>query len=141
MRGEIEEADAVIHVGDHGPRRFYDELLAHCKKLYSVRGNNDTMDVPFEIILELEGVKIAVIHSDKARNNRENYLLYHFADDNPNLIIFGHTHRPHWVEIGNQTILNPGSPTLNRGVGYDTFVILTVDRGTFHIEFKKVALK
>ena len=138
LRNEIANSDAVIHAGDLGSPYFYEELCIHSRKLYSVSGNNDHIDIPCEIVTEFEGVKVAVVHGDRGRNNMERYLVDHFADENPALIIFGHTHKPYRAKIGDQTLLNPGSPTKNRGVSYNSFVILSIENGVFNIEFNKI---
>lgn len=138
FRDELEAADAVIHAGDFGTEGFYHDFSTHCKTLYAVRGNNDFFSLPSDLVFTLEEVKIGLIHSDRAKGDRSNWLFYHFVDDSPKLIIFGHTHRPLWLEAGERTLLNPGSPTRNRGMGYNSFAVLTIDQAAFNIKFHKL---
>jgi putative phosphoesterase len=116
---------------------FYKELVKHSKKLYAVQGNNDTFDVPMQIVADIDGVKVAITHGDMAKGNRENFLIYHFSHENPDIIVFGHSHKPLWVQIGDQTLLNPGSPVRNRGMVYNTFAIITTNNGKFDVEFRE----
>ncbi|MDR2884574.1 MAG: metallophosphoesterase [Deferribacteraceae bacterium] len=137
VQGVISSVDAIIHAGDIGSIEFYNDLKARTPNLYAVKGNNDHFSLPLELVITLNGVKIALTHSDRVQGSRENYLSYYFSAENPDLIIFGHTHNPLWVQMGAQTLLNPGSPTRNRGIKYNTFVLMTITDGKFEIEFKR----
>ena len=137
LQDEITVADAVIHAGDIGTIPFYKELIEKSRQLYAVRGNNDMYGMPPEIVANFEGIKIAIIHSDRARGERCNWLLHYFAQENPDIIIFGHSHRPLLEKLETQTLINPGSPMQNRGTTYNTFAILTINGKEFNIEFKE----
>lgn len=138
LRADIEKADAVIHAGDIGSEHFYEKLLKKSKKLYAVLGNNDMLPIPFQQVFTLDNVKIALIHGELATGSRENWLLYHFANDKPDLIIFGHTHMPFQLELGSVTLLNPGSPRKGRGLNGNSYVVMETENGRFALKFKRI---
>jgi putative phosphoesterase len=121
LRSEIEKSDAVIHAGDYGSGSFLKEFVSRCVRFYGVLGNNDSAPehkgiiLPRELVLDLDGIKIAVIHSDMALGDREGYLLRNFHKSSPDLIVYGHTHRGIKHASAKPVIINPGSPTRTRG--------------------------
>ncbi|MDR2401394.1 MAG: metallophosphatase family protein, partial [Deferribacteraceae bacterium] len=89
LRKDTETADAVIHAGDYGSAAFYAEFVAKCARFYGVLGNNDALSLPNELVLELDGVRIAVSHSDNAFGNRIEYLTRKFRKSAPDIIVYG----------------------------------------------------
>jgi putative phosphoesterase len=90
---------------------------------YAVLGNNDRelVDVlPESRILNLSGVRIALVHDSGARKGRAGRLRRRFPD--AQLVVFGHSHVP-IDELGeaNQLLFNPGSPTQRRAQPHRTF--------------------
>ncbi len=90
---------------------------------YAVLGNNDHDLVGIlqeSRMLELEGVRIALVHDSGATKGRAGRLYRRFpiAD----LVVFGHSHVP-VNEIGeqNQILFNPGSPTQRRSQPHRTY--------------------
>lgn len=96
-------------------------------------------------IIEIEGIKILMIHSRMCSNSQPPLLynghsLNEFMEDYPNdidLICFGHTHIQVYIEnFYGKRILNPGS----LGVAIDrkvNFVILDISDNNFSYKFIK----
>lgn len=124
-----EEADWILHAGDWQTLDVYFELSAYAETI-GVAGNVD----PWEIIdrfgkkkvLNLNAVKIGITHGDGTGKTTEQRALDTFADDDVDLIIFGHSHIPVMKEINGVTLFNPGSPTDKRRQPQYSFGILEI---------------
>ena len=118
----VDEADLVIHAGDWVDEATFDALEARASRLVGVAGNNDgpkLWDRLGEVArIEVEGLRIAVIHETGAAAGREARCDARFgpdSDDPADLLVFGHSHIP-WDSTtpGGLRLLNPGSPTDRR---------------------------
>lgn len=142
IRDEAKKADAIIHAGDVVGFKVIHDLKHINPNVYAVKGNMDPAlgedYLPIKHVIELEGVRIGISHGDGSPHGIENRLLYMFEDDNVDIIIFGHTHRPFWGVIGDVHFLNPGSPTNKRSEPHHTYAILNIEDGKFHAEIKRV---
>jgi putative phosphoesterase len=112
----LDGADVILHAGD-----VLDEGvlagLATIAPVYAVLGNNDHALVgvlPSTRVVDLDGVRVGMIHDSGARAGRAGRLYRRFPD--AGLVVFGHSHMPIDEEgIEGQRLLNPGSPTERRG--------------------------
>ncbi|HET7323390.1 MAG TPA: metallophosphoesterase [Halococcus sp.] len=106
----VREADAVIHAGDFTTAAVLDAFEAESRKLHAVCGNNATPAVrerlPKERTVEFEGIRIALTHGD---DRDETALSLFGRQEGANLVVFGHSHRPEFVDTGEIALLNPGS--------------------------------
>lgn len=135
----IREADAVIHAGDADTLNFIDELKDISKTLYAVKGNCDiNSNLPTKIVVDIDGVKIGISHGTGHYNNVIDRMYYTFSDDDPQIIVYGHTHIPFNEEVEGVWFVNPGSTTLNRSLNYGTYAELVVDNGTFNLTIKGI---
>ncbi|MCD6558755.1 metallophosphoesterase [Palaeococcus sp. (in: euryarchaeotes)] len=114
---EKEHVELILHTGDlTSPdlKRVFEELAP----TFVVRGNLDRAFFPEEKILELEGLKVGIIHGHQFLSLDSQTLKYKALEMGIDLLIFGHTHRFYYeeIEFNNQRIilLNPGSPTVPR---------------------------
>lgn len=133
----VDEADLVIHAGDWVDVATLDELQARARRLVGVAGNNDGPEL-WERLgevarVEVEGVRIAVIHETGAAAGREARCDARFgpASDAPaDVLVFGHSHIP-WDSTtpGGLRLLNPGSPTDRRRQPVGTVMTLEVADG------------
>ncbi len=134
----IKQADIVIHAGDADTINFIDELENICKHLYAVKGNCDIgSKLPNQLIVEIEGVKIGINHGTGNYNNVIDRLYYTFSEDDPNIIIYGHTHIPINEEIEGVWFINPGSTSLNRTYSYGTYAELIIEDNKFSSQIMK----
>lgn len=110
----LAEADVVLHAGDVLEPEHLDDLRRHAP-LHVVRGNNDRElhDVPEQLVVELAGVRIGMVHDSGPTRGRAERLRRRFPD--ADVVVFGHSHVP-WNQegVGGQLLFNPGSPTERR---------------------------
>ena len=128
--GALSRADVVLHAGDVTSRKALAEL-EDLAPTYAVLGNNDrdlSEVLPESRLLELGGVRIAMVHDSGARAGRPRRLHRRFPD--ADLVVFGHSHVP-VDEVGElgQLLFNPGSPTQRRSQPHRTFGRLLLDGG------------
>ena len=118
----VDEADLVIHAGDWVDEATVDALAGRASCLVGVAGNNDGPAIWRRLgevaRVEVEGVRIAVIHETGAAAGREKRCDERFGPGSPetaDLLVFGHSHIP-WDSTtpGGLRLLNPGSPTDRR---------------------------
>jgi len=125
-------ADMIVHAGDFTEKPVLDELRA-LGRFVGVAGNMDPPIVRQALaereFLDVDGVRIAVVHGWGAPAPLPAALLREFAKDRVRAIVFGHTHAPCNEEVGGVLLFNPGSPTDMRFAPYRSFGILTVERG------------
>lgn len=133
----VDEADLVIHAGDWVDVATLDALASRAQRLVGVAGNNDGPELWARLgevaRVEVEGVRIAVIHETGAAAGREARCDARFgpASDAPaDVLVFGHSHIP-WdsTSPGGVRLLNPGSPTDRRRQPVGTVMTLEVADG------------
>jgi putative phosphoesterase len=126
----VEGADAVLHAGDVTGAELLDALGA-IAPVHAVLGNNDVSLVqclPERLELELDGVRVAMVHDSGARQGRGRRLRSWFPD--ADLVVFGHSHLPEdEVDESGQRRFNPGSCTQRRRAPTRTYGELEVADG------------
>jgi putative phosphoesterase len=127
-----EAADVVIHAGDWMEIALLDELLSRSRRVVGVFGNNDGPDLrsrlPEVARVQLEGVRLAVVHETGQARGREQRCDQNFPDTD--VLVFGHSHIP-WDSVSDRgmRLLNPGSPTDRRRQPYCTYLTAKVADG------------
>lgn len=104
------DADAYIHCGDS------ETSPDHLLPFVSVEGNNDRFfTFKEQLVLEMAGLRILVIHSHQFIAYRRNAMLVKKAKAlNCQLVFFGHSHIYEVTEMDGVTLINPGSCYYNR---------------------------
>jgi uncharacterized protein len=127
---QLERADLILHAGDVLVREFLDELAGHAPVL-AVLGNNDVQlagVLPETRVLDIDGVRVAMVHDAGARVGRPARLRRRFPD--ADAVIFGHSHQPVDEEgVDGQRLFNPGSPTQRRLAPHHSIGVLEVAGG------------
>lgn len=128
---QLDGVDVILHAGDVCVPSVLDELAAFAP-VHVVLGNNDGPDVaawgaPETLELELEGVRIAMIHDSGPKQGRARRMRARFPD--ADLVVFGHSHIPWDTEDDGQRLFNPGSPTDKRRQPRGTMGRLVLDAG------------
>ena len=127
---ELERADVILHAGDLLVPELIEELSGFAP-VHAVLGNNDLELVgclPEQLVLDIDGVRIAMVHDSGARAGRAGRLRRRFPD--AALVVFGHSHVPvDELGIDGQRLFNPGSPTERRGQPHRTLGRLDVVDG------------
>lgn len=124
----LEQADVVLHAGDVTAPELLHELAGFAP-VHAVLGNNDVeLRLPEQLELELDGVRVAMLHDSGPSAGRADRLRRRFpvAD----VVVFGHSHLP-WrvLEERGQLHFNPGSPTERRRAPSRTAGWLELDAG------------
>jgi uncharacterized protein len=128
----VDAADVVVHAGDWVSESSLDALSARTARLVGVYGNNDgpalRVRLPEVARVELDGVRLAVVHETGAATGRERRCAARYPDTD--VLVFGHSHIP-WdtVAPNGLRLLNPGSPTDRRRQPYATYMTATIDGG------------
>lgn len=114
--------DCIIHAGDIG-RVDVISQLEQIAPVLAVEGNNDSPGLyPAERIERLAGRTILVRHIFGELHQigkKERQVLERLG---PDMVIFGHSHRPYEAALGKTILFNPGSAgpkrfSLPRAVG------------------------
>ena len=91
-----------------------------------VQGNMDDGDLrralPVRTMVELEGIRIGLVHDGGPAHGRHERLRDLFADCD--LIAYGHSHMPEVWRDASGWIVNPGSPTERRRAPEHTMVAI-----------------
>ncbi|EHK89162.1 phosphoesterase [Saccharomonospora azurea SZMC 14600] len=132
---EVAAADVVVHAGDWVSVDLLDRLDAAASRLVAVYGNNDGPELrerlPEVARVELDGVRLAVVHETGPTRGRERRCDQWFPDTD--VLVFGHSHIP-WdtTTPAGLRLLNPGSPTDRRRQPACTFLTATVRDARLH---------
>lgn len=141
----------ILHCGDINGTRVLDEL-GQIAPVLAVSGNADPpwLGLPSSRLIHVDGCRIGLVHghggwrrylADKVRDriggwSRVRYLGYASeAFQDVDVIVTGHTHRPHLVYMGHILLFNPGSvaPDYYITAG-PTVGILRIERGIARAE-------
>jgi putative phosphoesterase len=126
----LDTADLILHAGDILVGEVLDELGGFAP-VHAVLGNNDAELVgvlPESLSLDVEGVRIAMVHDSGPSTGRAGRMRRRFPD--AGVVVFGHSHIP-WDDAGvdGQHLFNPGSPTERRSQPNHTLGTLDIDGG------------
>jgi putative phosphoesterase len=81
--------------------------------------------LPERRVVEVEAVRIGLVHIAGARSGREDRLLSWFPGCDA--VVYGHTHVPQAERHHGVWILNPGSPTERRRAPRRSLLVVEVD--------------
>jgi uncharacterized protein len=129
---EVESADVVVHAGDWVDVTLLDALESRARRLIGVYGNNDGADLrarlPEVATVELDGLRLSVVHETGARSGREQRADQRFPGTE--VLVFGHSHIP-WDTTTPRGVrlLNPGSSTDRRRQPVATYMTAQVRDG------------
>ena len=132
---EVDAADVVVHAGDWVDVALLHELGSRAQSLVGVYGNNDgpslRAQLPEVTTVELEGLRLTVVHETGSARGREARCARRFPDSD--VLVFGHSHIP-WDSVtpGGLRLLNPGSPTDRRREPVCTYLTARVAGGALH---------
>ena len=125
-------ADVTLHGGDWVDVGLLDELEQRSARLVGVFGNNDgpalRRRLPEIARVELDGVRVAVVHETGAAQGREARCERRFPETD--VLVFGHSHIPWDTTTPNGLrLLNPGSPTDRRRQPHCTYMTAEISGG------------
>jgi uncharacterized protein len=128
----LRRADLILHAGDVNRADVLDELSSYAPVRVAL-GNNDRPDVEAwgateTVRLDLDGVRLAMLHDSGPRPGRELRMRRRFPD--ADVVVFGHSHIPiDATTPDGLRLFNPGSPTWKRRQPLPTFGSLMVRDG------------
>ncbi|MCR5792500.1 MAG: metallophosphoesterase [Lachnospiraceae bacterium] len=122
--------DMVLHLGDiEGDE---DWLTAVCScPVEIISGNNDYFSyLPKERLLKLHGLNIWMTHGHRYRvHTGTEFLRMCAMEKHADIVLFGHTHRPHVEMAGGVTIVNPGSISQPRQANHQpSYIIMQIGK-------------
>ena len=127
----LERADLILHGGDFSAASVLAELEGY-GPVAAVYGNADEPALkailPKQRVVEVEGVRIGMVHIPGPRAGRDARLAARFPDCAA--VIYGHTHVAELSQHDDVWILNPGSPTERRGSRVRSMLTLEIDGQT-----------
>jgi uncharacterized protein len=124
----LRAADLVLHAGDFVSTAVLEELRALGPPVEAVCGNMDEPalkeTLPKQHVVEVDGLRIGMVHDAGPRAGREARLAARFEDCEA--VVYGHTHVPQVERFQHLWVLNPGSPTDRRRQPVHTMIVLRV---------------
>jgi putative phosphoesterase len=98
--------EQIIHAGDIGGPEVLAEL-AKVAPVTAVTGNVDqgqpwAAGIPSQVWFEIDGWSVLLLHNEKQ-------IAPNLWPESVDLVITGHSHRPHWRQSDGVSWLNPGS--------------------------------
>lgn len=124
------KSDLIVHCGDYTTKQLLDELKK-LKEFKGVSGNMDSDEIRKELseklVFNINRIKIGIIHGWGAPFGLEDRVKNVF-DEKVDLILYGHSHFPHYTLKEGINFLNPGTatgsfPSLGKSYG-----LVTIDK-------------
>ena len=127
VRDLFEGVDHIIHGGDIGLPWLIMQL-EEIAPVTAVTGNTDESGINYkETELVQLGARKFLIHHIVDPKNLDGKLKRKIIRENPDVVVFGHTHKPFCETIGSTLYLNPGYAGKQRFELPRTVAILTCD--------------
>jgi len=130
-----EQYDALIFCGDgEGDERNLSEMAGCPAEITAVRGNNDfNFGIPFQAVITEHGHRIFAAHGHTySLYNGLGNLEYAALEKQCDICIFGHTHKPFFLQTERMVFMNPGSISEPRqDGGIPTCAVLEVHEGGY----------
>jgi putative phosphoesterase len=126
--------DLIVHAGDIGKLEVV-ERLERIAPVLAVEGNNDWFNrFPTERLEHIAGRRIVVRHIFGELHQigpPERALVEQLR---PDIVVFGHTHRPYIESLGETILINPGSAGPRRFKLPRTVGLLSIEEGNIASE-------
>jgi uncharacterized protein len=132
----FEGVDHILHAGDIGLPWIILQL-EDIAPVTAVVGNNDPgLNFKETELVQLNGRKFMVHHIVDVRSPAPG-VQRRIIRDNPDVVVFGHTHKPFNSRIGNTLFFNPGYAGRSRFGMPRSVAILHSENGDVRAEFKE----
>lgn len=133
------DVDLILHAGDLTSLRVIEEL-EQLAPVMAVQGNMDRangIDLPKAKIIEVEDLKIGVIHGEVYPRADSDQLLYLAKELGADILVSGHSHQPKIEQRDGVLLLNPGSPIVPR-LADRTVMLLEINGKEVDVEVVKI---
>lgn len=140
LHSVLDGVDEILHCGDLCSEDVLLELET-IARVAAVHGNMDDRRLaerlPVELLLEREGIKIALLHGHALPRLHLDELIGKYRVIAPDLVVFGHSHEILSREWEGTRYFNPGTAG---GIGADpTCGMLEIDGEAFSVEHVAIA--
>ena len=133
------DVELILHAGDLTSPKVIDEL-EKIAPVMAVQGNMDRangIELPKAKIIEVEGLKIGIIHGEVYPRADSDQLLYLAKELNVDILVSGHSHQPKIEQKEGILLLNPGSPIVPR-LADRTVMLLEIKNKEVDVEIIKI---
>ena len=131
----FEGVEHILHAGDIGLPWLILQL-ANIAPVTAVLGNTDLcLDFKETEVMQLDGQKFLVHHIVDVRSPAA-AIQRRIVRENPNVVVFGHTHKPFCETMGQTLYFNPGYAGKPRFGMPRTVAILHCDENGLRPEFR-----
>jgi putative phosphoesterase len=142
LLGALKGCDLVLHAGDLIELWVLDDLKK-ISKIEAVSGNMDSPKVRSVLqekkVIKLGGKKICLMHGYGSPDNLERIMKKEFFSQKPDIIVFGHSHRPTNKYIDGVLFFNPGSVTDTVFAPYRSYGIIEIVDGKIGATIHKLS--
>ncbi|WP_291766116.1 metallophosphoesterase family protein [Caldivirga sp. UBA161] len=122
----------IIHTGDLSNEQVLNDLR-RLGELIAVAGESDAVPLPDKELLDLEGLRLLIIHGHQKEARLHLRRLAHYF--NARLVLTGHTHRAMVENLGELIVINPGSLIGPNGED-GTMAIVSLDSGLIKVRIQ-----
>lgn len=116
LRSIITDADVVAHTGDFTTESVLDSFKSQSQQFVAVRGNRETKAVydrlPETATVDWAGYRFVLAHGHR---HDETALSMLARQEDADVILKGHSHRPVIERLDERLLVNPGSYADPRG--------------------------
>jgi hypothetical protein len=131
--------ERILHLGDMTDLLAV-PLFEAIAPFDAVAGNNDGTAIRERFgrrkIVRIEDVRVGMVHGDGKKGTTRSRAVAAFEDDDVDVVLFGHSHRPGVTREGRRIVANPGSPTDKRFNPLYSYAILTVDGSSARVQLR-----
>jgi uncharacterized protein len=140
--GLFRDVEAILHAGDIGTPDVISALEA-IAPVYAVEGNVDVGwaagRFPTERLERFAGRRVLLRHVFGELHQLRATDRAQVAAVAPDIVVFGHSHRPYRARLGRTLLFNPGSAgprrfSLPRTVGFLRFSSRRIDAEIVHLD-------
>ena len=133
------DVELILHAGDLTSPGVLEEL-EEIAPVMAVQGNMDRangIDLPKAKVVEVEGLKIGVIHGEVYPRADSDQLIYLAKELDVDILVSGHSHQPKIEQKDGVLLLNPGSPIVPR-LADRTVMLLEINNREVNVEIIKI---
>ncbi|MDD5565963.1 MAG: metallophosphoesterase [Candidatus Omnitrophica bacterium] len=128
---EFRNVDMVIHAGDLVDVKVIQDLKRVCHNVEAVWGNMDPAEVrellPEKKIMKIGKFRVGIMHGYGHPDKLPELLLEEFKNDQVDLVIFGHSHKPAEFVKNGIRFFNPGSVTDKLFTVFNSYGIIEIN--------------
>ncbi len=128
IKAKYPNVRAILHCGDS------EQNLEQLDGFYNVRGNNDFADLPQNVVVDIDGLRIYMTHGHRLFSLTKNDQLAHLAKkNNCQIACYGHTHVFDHRIVDQINIINPGSLWHSRDGGRPSYAVVDIENGQINV--------